>query len=255
MGKLKDMVSEPVSLADRLKINAKRVRLAGIGLFSKMDAERARLYQQIVDMGQPYGDEASLVGRLSVLGTGTVHLVLEESQKLFDDLVEAGELALAKESVRPLAHTGRINTPRPVAKSVAPKLVSTARPAAAVSPNRTETAKPAAQAAPKAAAKPALKEVVKAAASADAVSEELKQHFAAAKARLNTLTAPPDQFTMLALYALFKQANEGDVSGRRPAVTKMVDRAKFDERQKIKGMTAAEAMERYIAKVNSLFPA
>ncbi len=87
MGKLKDMVSEPVSLAERLKINAKRVRLAGIGLFSKVDAERARLYQQIVDLGESYGDEGSLVGRLSVLGTGTVHLVLDESQKLFDELV------------------------------------------------------------------------------------------------------------------------------------------------------------------------
>jgi len=245
MGKLKDMVSEPVSLAERLKINAKRVRLAGIGLFSKVDAERARLYQQIVDLGESYGDEDSLVGRLSVLGTGTVHLVLEESQKLFDELVEAGELALAKESVRPLAHTGRINTPRPVAKP-APKLVTAAKSAPAKAP-----AKPAAEAAPR---KPALTQVAKPAAASSSVTDELKQRFDAAKARLNTLTAPPDQLTMLALYALFKQANEGDVSGRRPAMTKMVDRAKFDERQKIKGMTATEAMERYIAKVNSLFP-
>lgn len=245
MGKLKDMVSEPVSLAERLKINAKRVRLAGIGLFSKVDAERARLYQQIVDLGESYGDEDSLVGRLSVLGTGTVHLVLEESQKLFDELVEAGELALAKESVRPLAHTGRINTPRPVAKP-APKLVTAAKSAPTKAP-----AKPAAEAAPR---KPALTQVAKPAAASSSVTDELKQRFDAAKARLNTLTAPPDQLTMLALYALFKQANEGDVSGRRPAMTKMVDRAKFDERQKIKGMTATEAMERYIAKVNSLFP-
>lgn len=246
MGKLKDMVSEPVSLAERLKINAKRVRLAGIGLFSKVDAERARLYQQIVDLGESYGDEDSLVGRLSVLGTGTVHLVLDESQKLFDELVEAGELALAKESARPLAHTGRINTPRPVAKP-APKLVTAVKSTPAKAPT-----KPAADAAPR---KPALTQVAKPAAASSSVTDELKQSFDAAKARLNTLTAPPDQMTMLALYALFKQANEGDVSGRRPAITKMVDRAKYDERQKIKGMTATEAMERYIAKVNSLFPA
>lgn len=247
MGKLKDMVSEPVSLAERLKINAKRVRLAGIGLFSKVDAERTRLYQQIVDLGESYGDEDSLVGRLSVLGTGTVHLVLDESQKLFDELVEAGELALAKESARPLAHTGRINTPRPVAKP-APKLVTAAKSTPAKAP-----VKPAAAAAPR---KPALTQVAKpAAAGSSSVTDEMKQRFDAAKARLNTLTAPPDQLTMLALYALFKQANEGDVSGRRPAITKMVDRAKYDERQKIKGMTATEAMERYIAKVNSLFPA
>lgn len=246
MGKLKDMVSEPVSLAERLKINAKRVRLAGIGLISKVDAERTRLYQQIVDLGESYGDEDSLVGRLSVLGTGTVHLVLEESQKLFDELVEAGELALAKESVRPLSRTGRINTPRPVGKP-APKLVSAAK-----SVPGKEPVKPVVATAPR---KPALTEVAKTApASAAAVTDELQQRFEAAKARLNTLTAPPDQMSMLALYALFKQAKEGDVGGRRPAITKMVDRAKYDERHKIKGMTSAEAMERYIAKVNSLFP-
>src|SRR3990167_4812391 len=185
MGKLKDMVSEPVSLAERLKINAKRVRLAGIGLISKVDAERTRLYQQIVDLGESYGDEDSLVGRLSVLGTGTVHLVLEESQKLLDELVEAGELALAKESVRPLSRTGRINTPRPVGKP-APKLVSAAK-----SVPGKEPVKPVVATAPR---KPALTEVAKTApASAAAVTDELQQRFEAAKARLNTLTAPPDR--------------------------------------------------------------
>ncbi len=250
MGKLTDMASEPVSLADRLKINAKRMRLAGIGLVSKVDQERVRLYRQITELGESYGDEASLVGRLTVLGTGTVNLVLEESQKLFDELVEAGEMALARESARPLSSTGRIATPRPVAKPAAPKLVSqsaVAKPAAKppVKADVKAVTKPVAK-------KPSLKEVAKGAAPA-AVSDELKQQFDAAKARLNTLTAPPDQMTILALYALFKQANDGDVTGRRPAITKMVDRAKFDERQKIKGMTSTEAMERYIAKVNSLF--
>ena len=246
MGKLKDMVAEPVSLQDRFKISARRVRLAGIGLISKMDAERSRLYRQIVEMGDSYGNHDSVVGRLSLLGTGTVHLVLEESQRLFDELVEAGEQALAGEGPKGRSSAGRLATPRPVAKGPAPKLVSSAVPVA-----KTET-KPVAR--KSAASKPVLQDVSrKDTANSDPALNALKQKFAAAKARLNTLTAPPDQITMLTLYALYKQANEGDVSGRRPAVTKMVERAKYDQRQKIKGMKSSEAMERYIAQVDSLF--
>ena len=114
MGKLKELAAEPVSLPDRFKISARRLRLAGIGLFSKVDAERSRLYRQILDLGDGYGDHDSMIGRLSVLGTGTVNLVLEESQRLFDELVEAGEQALEQgiESV-PDAPTPSIWRPIP----------------------------------------------------------------------------------------------------------------------------------------------
>ena len=250
MGKLTEMVAEPVSLPDRLKISAKRVRLAGIGLFSKVDAERERLYRQIMELGDSYGRDASLVNQITRLSTGTVNLVLEESQRLFDELVEAGEQALAGEPTKPM--TNRLSTPRPVAKAGAPKLVSKAGVA--------ETTKPA-KSAPKTTArsnekKAVLTDVSKKEAApiaeAAAPASELRQKFEDAKARLNTLTSPPDQMTMLTLYALFKQATEGDVAGRRPGPTKLVERAKFDERQKIKGMTLVEAMERYIAVVDRL---
>ncbi|MEZ5506166.1 MAG: acyl-CoA-binding protein [Gammaproteobacteria bacterium] len=244
MGTLKDRVAEPVSLPDRLKIGARRMRLASIGLISKVDAERARLYHQAMALGDSYGRDRGLVSQLTRLGTGTVNLVLEESQRLFDELVEAGEQALAGEPVRSTP-AAKLHTPRPVAKS-APTLVANPRPAPAkVAPKpATKAVKPA--------AKPALKEVTRAAA---APAEDLRQRFDAAKARLGTLTSPPDQLTMLTLYSLFKQATEGDVTGRRPGPTKLVERAKFDERHKIKGMTLDEAMERYIATVNRLVPA
>lgn len=247
MGKLTDMVAEPVSLPDRLKISAKRVRLAGIGLFSKVDAERTRLYRQIMELGDSYGKDDTLVGQLTRISTGTVSLVLEESQRVFDELVEAGEQALAGDTRKP-AVTSKLTTPRPVAKVSAPKLVAT---------TDTKPAKPATRsAAPKAAVKPALKPVEKKALAsqpeAAVPAQELRQKFDDAKSRLMTLTSPPDQLTMLTLYALFKQATEGDVTGRRPGPTKLVERAKFDERQKIKGMTLVEAMERYIATVDRL---
>jgi acyl-CoA-binding protein len=250
MGKLTDMVAEPVSLPDRLKISAKRVRLASIGLFSKVDAERTRLYRQIMELGDGYGKDDTLVGQLTRIGTGTVSLVLEESQRVFDELVEAGEQALAGDTPKPVM-TSKLTTPRPVAKVSAPKLVAT---------TDAKPAKPAARStAPRAAVKPALKPVEnKALASQPETAvpaQELRQKFDDAKARLMTLTSPPDQLTMLTLYALFKQATEGDVTGRRPGPTKLVERAKFDERQKIKGMTLVEAMERYIATVDRLLSA
>ena len=252
MGKLTELVAEPVSLPDRLKISARRVRLAGIGLFSKVDAERTRLYRQIMELGDNYGIDSNLVGQITKLSTGTVNLMVEESQRFFDELVEAGEQALAGKQSAPV--TSKLSTPRPVGKT-APKLV-----AAAASAVETKPAKAAPKAAPKSAAKkPELKSVNKKTApqKAEVVApaSELKQKFEDAKTRLNTLTSPPDQMTMLTLYALFKQATDGDVSGRRPGPTKLVDRAKFDERQKIKGMTLVEAMERYIATVEGLFPA
>ena len=241
MGKLKELAAEPVSLPDRFKISARRLRLAGIGLFSKVDAERSRLYRQILDLGDGYGDHDSMIGRLSVLGTGTVNLVLEESQRLFDELVEAGEQALEQGGQASRSASSRLATPRPVARGPAPKLVSSSRPAGAAAGVSNAASNR---------AKPELKPVARPASAADA---DLQQRFLDAKSRVTTLTSPPDQLTMLSLYALFKQATEGDVTGRRPGMTKIVERAKFDERQKIKGMTQAEAMQRYIAKVDSLF--
>lgn len=81
---------------------------------------------------------------------------------------------------------------------------------------------------------------------------DLDERFEAAVAASKTLTTAPDQDTMLSMYALFKQANEGDVSGKRPGFTNPVGRAKFDAREKISGMSADQAKQDYIALVDSL---
>ena len=122
MGKLADLVSEDLSFAEKISINLRKVGLAGVGLASIVDSERTRLYRQIMEVGHAYGRSDTIVGRLSTLGTGTVNLVLEESQRVFDELVEEGEQALNRS--KPPAVIAppprKITQSRPVAKSRAP---------------------------------------------------------------------------------------------------------------------------------------
>jgi diazepam-binding inhibitor (GABA receptor modulating acyl-CoA-binding protein) len=66
------------------------------------------------------------------------------------------------------------------------------------------------------------------------------------------LPEKPDNATLLQLYALYKQATEGDVEGKRPGFTDMVGRAKFDAWAAIKGKSAAEAKQEYVDLVESL---
>jgi carboxylesterase len=79
----------------------------------------------------------------------------------------------------------------------------------------------------------------------------LEQAFESATAASRTLKAA-DNETLLALYALYKQASVGDVSGDRPGALDMVARAKYDAWSKKRGMPADEAMRGYIALVETL---
>lgn len=76
--------------------------------------------------------------------------------------------------------------------------------------------------------------------------------FEQAQKDVQTLTQRPDNDDMLALYALYKQASEGDVSGKRPGKINMVARAKYDAWAEKKGMSKDEAMDQYVAKVSEL---
>ena len=57
---------------------------------------------------------------------------------------------------------------------------------------------------------------------------------------------------LLQLYALYKQATEGDVEGKRPGFTDMVGRAKYDAWAAVKGTATDDAMQRYVDLVDSL---
>jgi acyl-CoA-binding protein len=62
----------------------------------------------------------------------------------------------------------------------------------------------------------------------------------------------PSNELKLELYALFKQASEGDVSGKRPGITNPVGRFKWDAWEKLKGQTSEEAMQTYISRIEEL---
>jgi diazepam-binding inhibitor (GABA receptor modulating acyl-CoA-binding protein) len=76
--------------------------------------------------------------------------------------------------------------------------------------------------------------------------------FEQAQKDVRKLTKKPSNDDLLELYSLFKQATEGDATGARPGMLKVVDRAKFDAWAKLKGVKAADAQKRYVAKVKEL---
>ena len=79
-----------------------------------------------------------------------------------------------------------------------------------------------------------------------------KDKFADAQERVKKLTERPSNDELLELYALYKQATEGDVSGSRPGMLDMKGRAKYDAWAKAKGTPEADAKKRYVALVDRL---
>jgi len=241
MGKLTDMVVEDLSLAEKVKINLRKVGLAGVGLVSIVDSERTRLYRQIVDMGEPLGGSDTVVGRISLLGTGTINLLVEESLRVFDELVEEGEQALNRNDAPALAVAkpapARIVQSRPVAKTKAPA-------SRALKPVPKQSVKSQQQkAAPRKQAK---------AAESVSLSPELASQLARVSEQAAGL--PLNDQQRLEVNALTLQVQEGDVSGRRPAKSKPQAMAEFDARRQLKGMKAEAALRRLEALIKRLTP-
>ena len=81
---------------------------------------------------------------------------------------------------------------------------------------------------------------------------DLKKKFdAAAKDAKNLKTRPSDD-DLLRLYALYKQATDGDVSGDRPGAFDFVNRAKYDAWARLKGTDNDKAMKSYVDTVARL---
>ena len=61
----------------------------------------------------------------------------------------------------------------------------------------------------------------------------------------------------LIFYALFKQATVGNCTGKRPGMTQIVARYKYDSWKKLskQGMTKEKAMETFIEEFKKLAPA
>lgn len=81
---------------------------------------------------------------------------------------------------------------------------------------------------------------------------DLQARFEKARDESKNLPERPDNMTLLQLYALYKQGSVGDVEGKRPGFTDMVERAKYDAWAMAKGKTKEEAMQAYIDLIESL---
>jgi acyl-CoA-binding protein len=81
---------------------------------------------------------------------------------------------------------------------------------------------------------------------------DLKARFEAAAAAVKQLEEDPGNEVKLELYALYKQAREGDVQGKRPGFADLVGRAKFDAWARLKGTSAQDAMKRYVEVAQGL---
>src|SRR3954453_6619597 len=80
---------------------------------------------------------------------------------------------------------------------------------------------------------------------------DLAQRFTAAQAQIKPKTGLSND-TMLELYALYKQATSGDVSGSKPGMLDLRGRAKYEAWSKRKGTAREAAMQTYITLVESL---
>jgi len=62
----------------------------------------------------------------------------------------------------------------------------------------------------------------------------------------------PSNELKLQMYALFKQASEGDVSGKKPGRMDFINRAKYEAWEKCKGQSPDDAMQNYIDSIETL---
>ena len=81
---------------------------------------------------------------------------------------------------------------------------------------------------------------------------DLAAKFDDAQKRAKQLAKTPSNDDLLELYAFYKQATTGDVTGSRPGMLDMKGRAKFDAWTKKKGTSKDDAMTKYAALVDRL---
>jgi acyl-CoA-binding protein len=80
----------------------------------------------------------------------------------------------------------------------------------------------------------------------------LELEFTRAQSDVKLLDAAPDNTTLLKLYALFKQATEGDVSGDAPDMFDLRGSAKHGAWKGLVGMSKEAAMRAYVDLVAEL---
>ena len=81
---------------------------------------------------------------------------------------------------------------------------------------------------------------------------DLNALFLQAVADSKQLPERPDNMTLLKIYALYKQATEGDNEEAKPGFADIVARAKWDAWKKLEGTSNDEAMQQYIDLIEEL---
>ncbi|MGK7388953.1 MAG: acyl-CoA-binding protein [Candidatus Cyclobacteriaceae bacterium M2_1C_046] len=79
-----------------------------------------------------------------------------------------------------------------------------------------------------------------------------QEEFDKAAKEVNELTQKPTNQELLNLYALYKQATEGDVTGDRPGGFDFKGIAKHDAWGELRGISKEDARDKYIEFVDSL---
>ena len=80
----------------------------------------------------------------------------------------------------------------------------------------------------------------------------LEQQFEQAQKDVVSLAERPQNSVLLKLYAFYKQATDGDVSGEKPGAFDLIAKKKYAAWEEIKGTSREVAMGLYIAEVQQL---
>jgi acyl-CoA-binding protein len=88
------------------------------------------------------------------------------------------------------------------------------------------------------------------------VAKKLEDEFKAAVESVRNAPSsgsfkPSNEFK-LKMYALYRQASDGDVQGKRPGLLDPVARFKYDAWAEVKGMSREDAMRKYVEEVKKI---
>ncbi|WP_213296029.1 acyl-CoA-binding protein [Paraburkholderia sacchari] len=81
---------------------------------------------------------------------------------------------------------------------------------------------------------------------------DVNAQFEQAQQDVQKLPERPGNLTLLRLYALFKQATEGDVHGDKPGFTDIVGKYKYEAWAALQGTAQNAAKAQYVEVVESL---
>ena len=84
------------------------------------------------------------------------------------------------------------------------------------------------------------------------MSDELITRFNEAAERVKVLSKRPENDVLLRLYALYKQATEGDCHGEKPGMLDFKAKFKYEAWKMLAGTPPESAMQNYIELVDEL---